>query len=67
MHETEMFPAFGRLSNKAVQTIIDRTGETLWKQEYSLSYRMIGVIKVLPPRVNFRQALRLPIVMRFRR
>jgi hypothetical protein len=27
----------------------------LWRQEYSLSYLMIGVIKVLPLNVNSRQ------------
>jgi len=39
----------------------------LWRQEYSLSYLMIGVIKVLPINVNFRQELRLPIAIRFKR
>jgi len=38
----------------------------LWKQGYSLSYLMIGVIKVLN-NVNFRQVLRLPIAIRFRK
>jgi len=55
------------LSNVALQTIIYRIGEMLWRQEYSLSYLMIGVIKVLPINVNFRQELRLPIAIRFKR
>lgn len=67
MYETEMLPAFGQLSNEAVQTIIYRTGEMLWKQEYSLSYLMTEVVTILPLRANFRQALHLPIDMQFRR
>ena len=67
MHEIEMFHPFVWLSNIALQTIIYRIGEMLWRQGYSLSYLMIGVIKVLPINVNFRQELRLPIAIRFRR
>jgi len=67
MHEIEMLHPFVRLSNPALQTIIYRTGETPWRQEYSLNYPMIGVIKVLPVNVNFRQVLRLPIAIRFRK
>jgi hypothetical protein len=50
-----MLHPFMWLSNIAQQTIICRLGITLWKQGYSLSYLMIGVIKVLPVNVNFRQ------------
>ena len=67
MYEIEMFQPFVWLSNIALQTIIYRIGETLWRQEYSLSYLMIGVIKVLPINVNFRQVLHLPIAIRFRK
>ena len=55
------------LSNKGQQTIIYRIGEVLWKQEYSLNYQTIVVTKAHRHLVNFRQALCLPSVMRFRR
>jgi hypothetical protein len=66
MYEIEMLNPFVWLSNIALQTIIYRIGATLWKQEYSLSYRMIGV-KILPVSANFKQVLRLPIAIRFKR
>jgi hypothetical protein len=55
------------LSNSAQTTIIYKLGEIHWRQEYFLSYQTIGAIKVLLPPVNFRQALHLPIAMRFRK
>jgi hypothetical protein len=62
-----MLNPFVWLSNIALQTIIPNIGATLWKLGYSLSYLMIGVIKALPVSANFRQVLRLPIAIRFRK
>jgi hypothetical protein len=67
MYEFEMLFTFRQLQNTAQQTIINKLGELPWRQEYFLSYQTIRAIKAHPLRVNFRQALHLPIAMRFRK
>ena len=52
MHETEMFPACGWLSNKEVQTIINV--EAFWKQDFFLIYLIIRAERVILLPASFR-------------
>ena len=52
VHETEMFPACGRLSNKGVQTIINV--EAFWKLDFFLIYRIMKAESAILLPVNFR-------------
>ena len=52
MHETETFPARGRLSNKRVQTIINV--EAFWKLDFFLIYRIMKAESAILLLVNFR-------------